>query len=268
MPRTTSHRGARRSTRARAAVAAALATPTLALAGLVGLPAAASAEDGAIDPAAAAVDVPVAVALDAVLDPVVRTFAAQARGASATVVALVEEATPPAPACPVPTAEFIDSWGFARSGGRRHKGVDMMAPYGDPVLATVAGTIRPSNSSLGGLGFYLEDDEGNTYFGSHLARLDVTSGRVEAGQQLGTVGTTGNASTPHLHFEVMLAGRGSVNPYPFAAEWCSDPAPAVADLAGLPAPDPEPAAAVLDRVPATEPARGSRASSGPAQPVR
>lgn len=157
------------------------------------------------------------------LDPV-GSFAGDGVDVAALATAhMIAAATPPPPptsACPVPAAEFIDSWGFARSGGRRHKGVDMMAPHGSPVLAPIAGTIRPSNSRLGGLGFYLTDDEGNTYFGSHLASLGVSSGRVEAGTQIGTVGSTGNASTPHLHFEVMLADAGSVNPYPYAAAWC------------------------------------------------
>ncbi len=169
--------------------------------------------------------VPVARSSDVLLslDPVVAELGDLVGLASATTMRMIAEATPPPPppvACPAPGSEFIDSWGFARSGGRRHKGVDMMAPHGTPVLAPVAGTIRASNSSLGGLGFYLEDDDGNTYFGSHLASLIVSSGRVEAGTQIGTVGSTGNASTPHLHFEVMVAGSGSVNPYPFAAAWC------------------------------------------------
>lgn len=151
-----------------------------------------------------------------------------ARAAAAT-ESIAAAATPPPPPpvyCPVPGSQFVDSWGFARSGGRRHKGVDMMAGYGDPVYAPVAGVVRPSNSALGGIGFYLDDADGNELFGSHLASLDVT-GPVEAGQQIGTVGTSGNAGTPHLHFEVKPEGRSSVNPFPYAFNWCrsdfSDP---------------------------------------------
>jgi len=157
------------------------------------------------------------------VDPVGRVAGAgfaRAAATTATMIAVATPAPPPAVACPVPAAEFVDSWGFARSGGRRHKGVDMMAPHGSPVLAPVGGAIRPSTSALGGIGFWLEGDDGNTYFGSHLASLLVQGGRIETGAQIGTVGSTGNASTPHLHFEVMLPGGASVNPYPFAAEWC------------------------------------------------
>lgn len=154
--------------------------------------------------------------------------------AGAVTETIAAAATPPPPplfACPVPESEFIDSWGFSRSGGRRHKGVDMMAPHGSPVLAPVAGTVRHSNSKLGGLGFYLVDTEGNEYFGSHLASLGPV-GWVEAGTQIGTVGSTGNASAagPHLHFEVKTADRGTVNPYPHARFFCGDEA-ATPDLA-------------------------------------
>lgn len=136
---------------------------------------------------------------------------------------LVAEVTPPPPppvACPAPASEFIDSWGFARSGGRRHQGVDMMAPYGSPVLAPVAGVVTASRSGLGGLTFDLVDAAGNLYTGAHLATLDVT-GPVTAGQQIGTVGTSGNASTPHLHFEVHPGGGAAVNPFPYAHDWCT-----------------------------------------------
>jgi murein DD-endopeptidase MepM/ murein hydrolase activator NlpD len=147
---------------------------------------------------------------------------------AATTTHMIVAATPPPPpthVCPVPGSEFIDSWGFVRSGGRRHKGVDMMAPHGTPVYAPAAGAIRVSNSALGGLGFWLEGADGNTYFGSHLQTLIVRDGWVEPDTPIGTVGSTGNAGgTPHLHFEVMVGGA-SVNPYPFALEWCGSEAP-------------------------------------------
>lgn len=140
---------------------------------------------------------------------------------AASVLAAAATPPPPPPAfCPAPGSQFVDSWGFARSGGRGHKGVDMMAPYGTPVLAPVDGVVRSSHSSLGGIGFYLDDADGNEYFGSHLASLDVV-GPVRAGQQIGTVGSTGNAGSPHLHFEVKPAGSNSVNPFPFAFNWCT-----------------------------------------------
>lgn len=99
-------------------------------------------------------------------------------------------------------------------------GVDMMAPHGSPALAPVDGVVRSHYSGLGGLSYYLDGDDGNEYFGTHMATV-TAEGKVSAGDQIGTVGSTGNASTPHLHWEVKIGGVESVNPYPFAAEFCA-----------------------------------------------
>ena len=119
--------------------------------------------------------------------------------------------------CPVqgPRA-FTNDWGQPRSGGRRHQGNDILSPRGTPVVASVAGTVRPHQSSLGGSSYYLRGEDGNTYFGTHLDRLSGASGRVEQGTVLGTVGNSGNAAggPTHLHFEIHPGGGGAVNPYP------------------------------------------------------
>jgi murein DD-endopeptidase MepM/ murein hydrolase activator NlpD len=123
--------------------------------------------------------------------------------------------------CPVSVASFTDSWGNSRSGGRRHLGVDMMAPSGTPTLAMVSGDVTFKRDSLGGLSWYLDGDDGNWYFGTHLSRYGPRDGHVEAGEVIGYVGATGNASTPHLHLEIHMGGRGNpVNPYPAAATYC------------------------------------------------
>ena len=126
--------------------------------------------------------------------------------------------------CPVqgPHA-FSNDYGDPRSGGRHHQGNDIMAPRGTPAVAPVAGSARGHNSSLGGISYYLVGDDGNTYFGTHLDRLSGNDGRVQAGEVLGYVGTTGNApeNAPHLHFAVFKLRDPSrywdgtaVNPYP------------------------------------------------------
>jgi murein DD-endopeptidase MepM/ murein hydrolase activator NlpD len=124
--------------------------------------------------------------------------------------------------CPVPSgSSFTDTWGQARSGGRRHKGVDMMAPMGARVVAPVSGTVTYRGNSLGGLSFHLDGDDGTYYYGTHLSRYGDASGHVEAGTVIGYVGETGNASTPHLHFEIHPGGQGNaVNPYPAVAAFC------------------------------------------------
>ena len=135
----------------------------------------------------------------------------------------------PAPAtvgrsCPIGTPNgFIDSWGFPRSGGRTHKGVDMFASYGTPLFAAGTGRVEVSSNSLGGLTVNVYEDNGDYYYYAHLASITVADGdRVGAGQMVGTTGTSGNAAgtPPHLHWEFHPAGGEAVNPYPLAYALC------------------------------------------------
>ena len=130
--------------------------------------------------------------------------------------------------CPVagPTT-FTDTWGAPRSGGRTHKGVDMFAAHGTPVVAPVAGLVEHFNDGLGGLSFRLWGDDGNYYYGTHLSGYGH-AGRVLAGTIVGYVGTTGNAARtpPHLHFEIHPGRRpggprNPINPTPTAQAWCA-----------------------------------------------
>jgi murein DD-endopeptidase MepM/ murein hydrolase activator NlpD len=127
--------------------------------------------------------------------------------------------------CPVSKPfSFVDSWGAARSGGRAHKGVDIMNPLGNKVHAIVDGVIsRQTNSSLGGISLYLQGDNGIEYYYAHLMRYTSTVGqRVKAGELIAINGQTGNArfTAPHVHFEVHPGGGGPVNPYPYAKAAC------------------------------------------------
>jgi murein DD-endopeptidase MepM/ murein hydrolase activator NlpD len=125
--------------------------------------------------------------------------------------------------CPVAGARaFTNDWGMARSGGRRHQGTDILSPRGTPVVASVSGVVRGHSSSLGGVSYYLEGDDGNTYFGTHLASLSGASGRVSQGTVLGSVGNSGNArgGPTHLHFEVHAGGGSPTNPYPLLSRAC------------------------------------------------
>jgi peptidoglycan LD-endopeptidase LytH len=125
--------------------------------------------------------------------------------------------------CPVQgPRSFTNDWGMPRSGGRRHQGNDILSPRGTPVVASVSGTVRTHNSSLGGLSYYLTGDDGNTYFGTHLNSYSGASGRVERGTVLGYVGDSGNArgGPTHLHFEIHPGGGSPINPYPTVAANC------------------------------------------------
>lgn len=121
--------------------------------------------------------------------------------------------------CPLPVGKFTNDWAQPRSGGRRHEGIDMLAPRGTPVIAPFAGVVKKSSSATGGLTFNLKAEDGYTYVGMHLS-ANVADGPVRAGEVVGYVGATGNAhGTNHLHFEIHL-GKAKLNPYATLRRYC------------------------------------------------
>jgi murein DD-endopeptidase MepM/ murein hydrolase activator NlpD len=109
------------------------------------------------------------------------------------------------------------SSGFGdRRGGSWHQGIDVSAPRGTPVWATADGTVVRAERD-GAFGRTVLVDHGNGFSTryAHLKRIKVRSGdRVRRGETLGTVGASGRASGPHLHYEVLRDGR-PVDPAPF-----------------------------------------------------
>jgi murein DD-endopeptidase MepM/ murein hydrolase activator NlpD len=145
--------------------------------------------------------------------------------------------------CPVaPPRAVYDGFGAPRYGGgyHPHAGNDIIAPQGTEILATFDGYATTSVNGLGGYTVSVRGELGYTY-NAHLMQPGVT-GPVTAGQVIGYVGATGNASTPHNHFEwhpfqtpdpanwptspygysVISTGYGSpaVNPWPILAIVC------------------------------------------------
>jgi murein DD-endopeptidase MepM/ murein hydrolase activator NlpD len=125
--------------------------------------------------------------------------------------------------CPLPNgSSFIDTWGYPRSGGRTHKGTDMIAGYGSTLVAMMSGTVRLNYHSLGGRQLYIYGNDGITYYYAHLSSYaaGLSNGQtVSQGQGVGFVGSTGNASTNVLHLGMIVGGQ-YVNPYPTVRQAC------------------------------------------------
>jgi murein DD-endopeptidase MepM/ murein hydrolase activator NlpD len=144
--------------------------------------------------------------------------------AAAAAEAGVLSFTPTGMTCPIAAPNsFIDSWGYPRSGGRTHEGTDLMAAEGAPVVAITDGRITFEGYGVtAGNWVILSGDDGNEYWYMHNRKNLVSGGRVRAGEQIATVGDTGNAigGPPHVHFEYHPRGGGPVNPYPLVSEVC------------------------------------------------
>jgi len=95
-----------------------------------------------------------------------------------------------------------------RSGGRRHRGIDLLAEVGDPVLAVRSGIVEAAESNKGmGNFIVLRHGPGLTSLYGHLSKICVVRGQVvRQGDIIGEVGKTGNSNyaniRPHLHFEI------------------------------------------------------------------
>lgn len=125
--------------------------------------------------------------------------------------------------------KLTDTWGDARGDGtRQHHAIDIMAPRGTPVLAAAAGTVEKIfESHNGGHTIYIRRADAG--WQDYYAHLDAYAAGLHEGQvvrqgeQIGQVGSTGDASpdAPHLHYEIhqMAPGDGwwkgtEINPYP------------------------------------------------------
>lgn len=133
------------------------------------------------------------------------------------------------PVAGVAVDDLVDTYTQSR-GARVHNAIDIMASEGTPVVAAAEGIVEKLYFSRGGGGitvYVRSPDEQWIYYYAHL--LEYAPGlqegqRVERGDRLGSVGATGNARDPHLHFAVHQMGPDEpwyegtpVNPYPLLA---------------------------------------------------
>jgi len=203
-----------RPSAAAAAAGDAAATPAMS-------PAAAPAAAPAQREALTLVPAPVATDAAPTAQPVAAVEAPAAAPANASDELLI-------PVQGVRRDQLQDTFTDARSQGRRHDAIDILAPAGTPVLAVADGSVEKLfDSERGGLTVYQFEPSGRyAYYYAHLQRYAdglAEKQTIRRGQVLGYVGSTGNADpgAPHLHFEIHRLGpekqwwKGeSLNPYP------------------------------------------------------
>jgi len=145
-------------------------------------------------------------------------------------------------------SQLADTFGADRDGGARsHKGIDIFADESTSVVAVRGGTVvKAGTAGKGGTRAWVRDDEGFYHYYAHMNRLSVSAGqRIEAGQEIGGVGRTGNAqgTPPHLHYSVNFGGgtteKDSLNPYNFLMSKRSDQLQVAQDAALPDLPTPE-----------------------------
>jgi murein DD-endopeptidase MepM/ murein hydrolase activator NlpD len=116
--------------------------------------------------------------------------------------------------CPVDGSRYSDD--FGPRGDEFHYGIDMRAPIGTPIWAVKSGQVVYALESAGGLVAYLSAVDGNVYYYAHMSETSGGNRSVGQGELIGRVGQTGNATGPHLHFEIRLGGINGqrIDPYP------------------------------------------------------
>lgn len=114
-----------------------------------------------------------------------------------------------------PTVSKTISSNYGGRSGSFHTGIDISGNYGDNIYAYKSGTVvktQYSNRSYGNMVLITHNDGSQTRY-AHMSSISVNNGQaVSCGQIIGHVGSTGNSTGNHLHFEVIINGS-TVNPY-------------------------------------------------------
>jgi murein DD-endopeptidase MepM/ murein hydrolase activator NlpD len=121
----------------------------------------------------------------------------------------------------LPTQGYLSTC-FCMRWGTMHWGVDLAAPRGTPILAAVDGVVLRAGPATGyGNAIYIQDAQGNVEIYGHMKYYNVKAGQVvHAGDQIAKVGSEGQSTGPHLHFQL---DRGSMtgkafDPVPWFAQ--------------------------------------------------
>lgn len=117
---------------------------------------------------------------------------------------------------PLGAATYSISSHFGNRARDFHRGVDLRVPKGTPVLAAADGTVLFAGRGRGyGRVVKLAHANGIETWYAHLASIGVGErDRIRQGERIGRVGTSGNSTAPHLHYEVHMNGH-PINPEPY-----------------------------------------------------
>ncbi len=105
--------------------------------------------------------------------------------------------------------------GYGWRWGRMHRGIDIAAPTGTPIVAAAPGIVTYADWNSGGYGNLVEiqHPNGSLTVYAHNSQILVREGqKVSQGELIAKMGSTGRSTGPHLHFEIHPKGNGAVNP--------------------------------------------------------
>jgi murein DD-endopeptidase MepM/ murein hydrolase activator NlpD len=112
-------------------------------------------------------------------------------------------------------ANGVFTSGYGWRWGRMHRGIDIAAPVGTPVVASAPGVVISAGWNDGGFGNLVEirHPDGTVTRYAHNQSISTHTGAVvNQGELISHMGSTGHSTGPHTHFEIRPSGRGSVDP--------------------------------------------------------
>jgi murein DD-endopeptidase MepM/ murein hydrolase activator NlpD len=112
-------------------------------------------------------------------------------------------------------ANGVFTSGYGWRWGRMHRGIDIAAPVGTPVVASASGVVVSAGWNDGGFGNLVEirHPDGTVTRYAHNQTVSTRIGTVvNQGELIAHMGSTGRSTGPHTHFEIRLSGQGSIDP--------------------------------------------------------